>query len=62
VVGLTIGSRGKVSGKTCEKKREEEIIIITIQLFIKEFANRKGPNTVGVGEKCTQHLENTKGR
>jgi hypothetical protein len=28
VVGFTIGSRGKVPGKTCEKKREEGIIII----------------------------------
>jgi hypothetical protein len=27
-LGFTIGSRGKVPGKTCENKREEEIIII----------------------------------
>jgi hypothetical protein len=33
VVRFTIDSRGKVPGKTCEKKREEEIIIIIIHSF-----------------------------
>jgi hypothetical protein len=28
VVGFTIGSRGKVPGKTCEKGRNDKIIII----------------------------------
>jgi hypothetical protein len=30
VVGCTTGSRGKVPGKTCEKRKEEILIIIII--------------------------------
>jgi hypothetical protein len=35
VVGFTTGSRGKVPGKTCEKKRVEEIIIIILLKYAK---------------------------
>jgi hypothetical protein len=34
VVEFTTGSRGRVPGKTCEKKIEEEIIIITIIIIM----------------------------
>jgi hypothetical protein len=33
-VGFTIGSRGKVPGKTCEKRRKEIIIISYIKADI----------------------------
>jgi hypothetical protein len=34
VVGFTIGSRGKVPGKTCEKKREKITTTTTIIQWI----------------------------
>jgi hypothetical protein len=30
VVGFTIGSRGKVPGRTCEKRKRNTIIIVII--------------------------------
>jgi hypothetical protein len=40
VVGFTTGSRGKVPGKTCEKRKKIEIIITTTTII----TNNNGKN------------------